>query len=360
MMKIILWSIIAIVLIDVTINYAFESSINNIKPGKLSQYFDYGRSIESKLFRNVSSDNKTAALLTKAGWFKTSEYTNIENNSHLKQKRIYVYGMSFSNRIGKIISKYDKTLDVRMFDGPGAPLNHSYAYYQRHRPHKKGDVVILGILASSLPMINTLTHMTSSFEGPAAHFYPRYKLNDVQLIKKQLPIYSLNELRVAMYDDKQWQDIKETLKKEDSFYDELLFSKNYTDKSVYFRLLKRAWGQRHKFKMLQHYHDETGFKNTDQLIDISRMIVANFAQQVREDGAIPIVILFNNRGFDDHLYTILKSTLMNNNIQYYSTHIDFPADNLTNFIRDGHFTPEIDTSIAMKVLKKIYNLAVNH
>ena len=353
MKKIILWSIAAIILIDVTINYTIDSPTNNIKPSKLSQYFNYGRSIEGKLFRKVGDDNKTADSLAKAGWFKALENTELVNNTTLKQKRIFVYGMSFSSHIGKIISKYDKSSDVRMFDGPGAPLNHSYAYYQRHRPHKKGDTVILGILASSLPMVNTLTHMTSSFEGPAAHFYPKYRLNNDQLIKKQLAIYSLSELRKIMYDNNQWDHVKETLKKEDSFYDEILFSKNFTDKSVYLKLLKRAWGQRHKFKMLQRYHDKTGFKNTDQLIDISQAIVSNFARQVRDDGAIPIVMLFNNRGFDDHLHAILKSTLMNNNIQYYSSHIDFPATNLANFIPDGHFTHEIDISIAMKVMKKI-------
>lgn len=357
MTRIILSSLIAVVIIDVTINYAFKPPQNNIQPGKLSQYFDYGRSIESKLFRKVSKNNKTADIITKAGWFISSKNTALKKNTSDNKRQMYIYGMSFSHHIGEIISKRDNTLDVKMFGGPSAPLNHSYTYYQHHRPHQKGDIVILGILASSLPMINTLTHMTSNFESPAAHFYPRYRLNtNNHLIKKQLPINSLSELRITMHDKNQWFNIKETLKKEDSFYSTLLFSQNYTDKSVYLRLLKRAWGQRHKSKILEQYHNEKGFKNTERLVDVTQTIVKRFAQQVRNDDAIPFVILFNDRGFDDHLYTILKPVLDNSSIQYYSTHSDFPAKKLTNFIPDGHFTHEIDTSIAMKILKKIYEL----
>ena len=356
MTKIILWSLIAIIALDIVINLATEIPKNNIKPGKLSQYFDYGRSIESKLFRKVSNNNETADALTKAGWFELLENSKLDKNPTKTKKRVFIYGMSFSNHIGEIISKQDKTLDVKMFAGPGAPLNHSYSYYQYHRPHRKGDIVILGILASSLPMINTLTHMTSNFEGPAAHFYPRYRLNtNNKLIKKQIPINSLSELRIAMHNEKQWAQVKDTLKKEDFFYNEILFSKNITDKSVYFRLIKRAWGQRIKLKQVQRYHDETGFNNTDRLIDISQIIVRTFAQQVRKDGAFPIIILFNDRGYNDHLYSILKIILKEDRIPYYSTHVDFPASQLSNFLPDGHFTHEIDASIASDILYKIHN-----
>lgn len=353
MTRIILWTLFALLAIDVIISFVIETPKNNIKPSKLAQYFDYGRSIESKLFRRVSNDNKSADIITKAGWYKSNSNTLSKKTTDNNRKRIYIYGMSFSNRIGRIISKRDRSLDVRMFAGPGAPLNHSYGYYQSHRPHQKGDTIILGILASSLPMINTLTHMTSNFEGPAAHFYPRYRINsNNQLLKTELPIKSLTNLRTIMKDKIKWRHVKEKLEKEDSYYNSAIFLQNYTDKSVYFRLLKRAWGQRHKLKITGWYHDQLGFKNTERLIDVSQLIVRKFVQQVRDDGANPIIILFNDRGFDDHLHTILKPILIEDNIQYYSTHRDFPARELTNFIPDGHFTHEIDESIAIKILKK--------
>ena len=353
MIRLVLWSLAAIFLVDIAINSIFKEPINNIQPSKLTRYFDYGRSVESKLFRLVGTDDTNAANITKAGWF-LSDNKLVEENS---RRQIYIYGMSFSNHIGEIISQQDKTFDVKMFAGPGAPLNHSYTYYQRHRPHQKGDIVILGILASSIPRMNTLTHMTKSFESPAAHFYPRYRLdmND-KLIKKQISIDSLSELRLAMYDETRWREVKKILEQEDSFYDPIIFSRNVTDKSAYARLLKRAWAQKHTLEIIQHYHYKNGFKNTDRLIDVSQRLVSDFAKQVRKDGAIPFVILFNNRDFGDHLYVMLKPTLELNSIPYYSTHRDFPAEDLSNFIPDGHFTPAVDDKIAQSILKAISSL----
>lgn len=352
MKKIFIWSLFMVVALDLIISLATEQPKNGVQQGKLTEYFNYGLSIEKKLFRRVSNDNTTAANIAKAGWFKPKN--NPDNKDDSTKKRIFIYGMSFSNHIGDILSKQDKSLDVRMFGGPGAPLNHSFAYYQHHRPHNKGDVVILGILASSLPMTNTLTHITSNFEYPAAHFYPRYKLDaNNKLFKKELHINSLSELRTIMNNKKQWYQVKQTLEANDPFYDDILFSQNMTDKSVFLRLLKRAWGQREKLKTLRRYHDKTGFKNTERLIEVSQAIVRTFSQNVRSDGAIPFVILFNDRGFGDHLYKVLEPVLVNNNVLHYSTHDEYPANKLSNFISDGHFTPAIDTSIAVKVMERI-------
>lgn len=345
-------------IIDVTISYEFEAPKNNIRPSVLSRYFDYGRPIESKIFRLAGTDDLDADNIAKAGWFKgLSDNQNFNNSPENNKQRVLIYGMSFSNHIGKIISKKDRSLDVRMFAGPGAPLNHSYAYYQRHRPHKKGDIVVLGILASSIPRMNTLTHMTKSFESPAPHFYPRYYINeDNQLVSKHIQIESLEELRHAMHNKERWEAIKKSLETDDSFYNEILFTESFTAKSSYLNLIRRAWGQWHTHEIIEHYHDDNGFKNTDRLVDISQIIVANFAEQVRNDGAIPYVILFNSRNYKDHLYTLLESTLKHNNIPFLSTHKDYPAEELSNFISDGHFTPEVDHLIAESVLKDIHKL----
>ena len=362
MVRIILWSLLAMVLLDITIDHIVTSPQNNVRPSRITQYFDYGRSIEAKLFRIVGSDDSNAASLARAGWFEPNplEQTLKLGRTQGSKKNIYIYGMSFSNHIGEIISQYDESLNVMMFAGPGAPLSHSYTYYQKHRPHHQGDIVILGILASSLPRMNTLTHMTASFESPAAHFYPRYRLDvDNKLLEDSVKIDSLSELRRIMYDDVRWCGIKRKLEENDAFYDSTLFVYNLTDASIFARLLKRAWGQKHQLQVMQTYHDNNGFKNTDRLVDLSQLLVTKFATQVRDDGAIPFVILFNNRGFSDHLFDILKPVLDQNNIPYYSTHSDFPAEELSNFIPDGHFTPQIDYKIAMSVLSAVERIQKN-
>ncbi|MCF6203630.1 MAG: hypothetical protein L3J59_08170 [Methylococcaceae bacterium] len=358
MVKLILWSLLSVICIDLSINYLVELPKNNLPSSSLSQYFDYGRSIESKIFRLVGKDDSEAASISKVLWFTPLVDDNKPKIKENHKKRVVIYGMSFSNHIGKIIAELDQTLDVKMFAGPSAPLNHSYNYYQQHRPHNKGDIVILGILASSVPKINSLSHMTANFESPLPHFYPRYHFDSKNnLVKKQIKVNSLSELRKIMNNESSWNYIKKTLEKEDSYYDSVLFLSNFTDKSIYTKLLKRAWGQKHASMVLQQYHDKNGYKNTDRLIDLSGALVLNFAKQVRSDGAIPFVVLFNDRGFNDHLFSMLQPVLDEKNIPFYSTHNEFPATTLTNFITDGHFTPEIDRIIAASVLKEITKIS---
>ncbi|MEJ1487441.1 MAG: hypothetical protein RPU72_03675 [Candidatus Sedimenticola sp. (ex Thyasira tokunagai)] len=358
MLKFSLWTLLGIIAFEVAIAAFVNTPTNNTKPSKLVQYFDYGRSIESKIIRMAGTNNSNADPLLRSGWFADKNTQPIDPERNINTRQVFIYGMSFSNHIGKILSDLDKTLNIQMFAGPGAPLNHSYSYYINHRPHNEGDIVILGVLASSLPRINTLTHMTGSFERPAGHFYPRYRLNKNNLlVKNEINISSLRELRESIHDPQQWGHVKRILSEYDSYYDPIIFEQQITDYSVYARLLKRAWGQRNSISTIQSYHDRTGFKNSDRMVEVARSLVSDFATKVRADKAIPYVILFNNRGYDDHLYKIMRPILTEEKIPYYSTHQEFPTTQLSNFRPDGHFTPEVDHMIAKTVLKEIQKLA---
>jgi len=351
MVKLVLWTVISMITLDAGINRSFGTLENGLKPSQLTRYFDYGRSTESKLLRIIGSENANAANIAKAGW-----YQPVLNVVGVNAKpQVYMYGMSFSNHIGQIIAQETEDFGVQLYAGPGAPLNHSYAYYLRHRPyHKKGDVVILGILASSIPHINTMAHMTSSFEAPATHLYPRYSLdsND-DLIEKKISIYSLNEFREAMQNKERWLSVKNRLSVGDSFYNDVVFSADFADKSTYLSVFRRAWAAKQQQNTTNKYHDHKGFKNTDRMIEVTQKLVSEFALKARQDGVVPMVILFNNRGFGDHLFSILKSVLTKRKIPYYSTHHNFPSTQLSNFLPDGHFKPEVDHLIALAVMKKI-------
>jgi len=348
MVKLILWAVVSMITLDLGVNYLFASPENGVQPSKLTRYFDYGRSTESKLLRIVAANNDEAADIAKAGWFEA-----MPNGVAAKKKpQLFVYGMSFSNHIGGIIAHETDDFDVRLFAGPGAPLNHSYAYYLRHRTqHKKGDVVVLGILASAIPKLNTMGGMTASFEGPTTHMYPRYSLdvND-KLIEKQLPIFSLNEFREVLHNQTQWSQVKRRLSDDDSFYDEVTFSAGFIDKSTYLSVFRRAWAAKHKQNVTNQYFDDKGFKNTHRMVEVAQKIVSEFAYKAREDGVIPFIVLFNNRGYGDHLFSMLNPVLTELKIPYYSTHKDFSATQLSNFLPDGHFKPKVDRLIALDVL----------
>ena len=123
--------------------------------------------------------------------------------------------------------------------------------------------------------------------------------------------------------------------------------------SVYGRLLKRAWGQRSLNANISRYHNSQGFTNHERTVDVARALIADFVDKVRSDKAIPYVILFNDRFYENHLYQSLESVLNRKKIPYYSTHHSFPATELSNFIADGHFKPEIDIAIATEVHEEI-------
>jgi hypothetical protein len=357
MMRTTLWVVFFAIVIDITINSIFTIPYPYSRGEQLANYFEYGRSVESKIVRAVADNDSDAHVSSKIGWFKSRDEIRELTDARESSVNTYIYGMSFSSHIGVILAKIDKSLNIKLFDGPGAPLNHSYAYYESTRPHEKGDIVILGILASSLPLINTMSHMTSSFESPSPHFYPRYRLDDNNnLVKDEIDIKSLSDLRAALNDAEIWRGVKEGLARNDSFHDPFVFERSVLDHSVYFRLIKRAWGQRSLAQNFNRYHDRNGFKNNERMVEVAQRLVSDFVDNVRSDGAIPYLLLFNDRGYDDHLYQMLKSVLNNKDIPYYSTHQRFPATNLANFIPDGHFTPVIDVEIARDVQRQLQEI----
>ena len=345
------------ILFDVMINNIFALPYPYKTGVQLANYFEYGRSVEGKVVRIIADFESKSNDLAKAKWFISKEENPGPSVGRVTGRNVYVFGMSFSRHIGEVLAEIDPSLNIRFFDGPASPLNHSYAYYEFTRPHEKGEVVIIGILASSLPFLSTMTHMTPSFESPWPNFYPRYRIdhND-QIVKDEINIKSFAELQSVMNDAEAWNETKKVLARNDSFYDPVIFEKDLLDYSVYFRLVKRAWGQRSFTHNYNRYHDLNGFKNEDRLIELAQRLVAGFAESVRADGAIPYLILFNDRGYDDHLYQALKPILASKNVPYYSTHQDFPATNLANFVSDGHFKPEINSEMAKEIYRQLTKL----
>ena len=121
----------------------------------------------------------------------------------------------------------------------------------------------------------------------------------------------------AIQNTDSWNEVKRALARRDLFYDPIIFESSIYDQSVYVRLVKRAWGQHSLAANLNRYHDAGGFKNEERLIDLAQALVARFADSVRADGAIPYVILFNDRGYDDHLHQVLEPVLIQKDIAYY-------------------------------------------
>jgi hypothetical protein len=349
------WILIFLFVFDVLINFLFPYPTDPriTSPGQLNVYFEYGRSVEGKLSRMIGPTDESSAAIAQAGWLDPENWrkSNLPvSRAPGKDLLIAIYGMSFSNNVGAAMAEMNSRLAIRGIGGPAAPPNHSFAAYTLDRGRHQADVVILGILASSVKALRTMNGMTWQFEAPAPYTYPRYFVEAGKLKAIWPNILSLAQLRAAFQNRQQWDTYITQLREYDQFFNSFLFQRNLLDNSVIVRLIRRAWAQRHQMMMTNQSHGPTGF-NPELEIPLLRAIVADFAATVKSDGKMPIVLLFNDQGYQDHLFQALKPTLENALIPYVSTHNIAPATDIRNFVGDGHFTPSANKLIAKAVLK---------
>src|SRR5271157_1223059 len=130
------WVIGFLVGFEVTVNSLFPYPTDPRQPpsGRLVVYFDYGRSIEGKIRRLVGPTDETSGPLANAGWIDGDDIAKQPDRaSRSDAMLVSVYGMSFSSQVGTTMAELDPRITPRLFGGPAAPPNHSYASYQRDR-----------------------------------------------------------------------------------------------------------------------------------------------------------------------------------------------------------------------------------
>ncbi|MBR8836306.1 MAG: hypothetical protein DSM106950_20365 [Stigonema ocellatum SAG 48.90 = DSM 106950] len=352
-----LWIIFFLLVIDVAVNFLFPypSDPRISSHNQLSVYFNYGRSLEGKLSQMVGATDESSSALTQAGWIDPDSWKKLHlptTRATGEDRLVAIYGMSFSNEVGAAIKEINSKITLRMIAAPAAGPNYSFAAYNQDRGRHQADVVILGVLASSVKALKTMNGMTWQFEMPAPYTYPRYFLED-DLLKEVSPkISSLAQLRATLASRQQRDAFLAQLRDYDEFFDSFLFEQNFLDNSAIVRMIRRAWAQRHQKAIEQKIHNSHGF-NPENEIPVLRKIVTEFAATAQKDGKMPIVLLFNDRGYDDHLFRALEPTLKSASIPYVSTHKIAPATNLDNFLPDGHFTTSVNKKIAEAVLQLI-------
>lgn len=324
--------------------FATSGTVTKKDIGSLYSYFEYGRSVESKVRQMIGQGAEQHPLLT-AGWLE-SQFSPIVGTG----KTMTVYGMSFAFNAAAAAQEFLDGYQVRSIGGPGAPLSHSYAALEQDPHWSDSDVVVLGILASSLPRIHSLTHMTGSWEAPCPHTYPRYALEESTLRTLQPEIASLQQFLDALDQGEEWNAFVAQLREHDAYFDPFIFP-SVLDESVIVRLMRRGWGQAHTLAIDRSLHSSSGFR--EDLAELGRAILAAFIQQVRLGNRPLVVVLFNDRGYSDHLHNALEATLIKEEVRYVSTHKIAPAEDLSNFVPDGHFTATVNREIGKQLAAAI-------
>jgi hypothetical protein len=352
------WTLVFLILADVCLARVFRPPANpKVEPSTLQRYFEYGRSVEGKLRVMVKPDDAQSAPIVTAGWLGNPEFQRerrqVSQPDHLL---VATYGQSFTEHVFLHAVELDPRVEVRALGGPGAPLGHSFALYQRDRREHQAQVVVIGVLASVLPQLVTLTPMTWGFEAPTPYMYPRYRMVSGQLTSWPAPVETLADFRATLQDPARWTALRNLLAAEDGAFDSFLFDADLLDHSTFGRLFRRAIGHQRQNDFTARFHDAKGFLNTDGILDVGRALLLEFGRTAKADGRLPFVIFFDDRGYPGYLDAAFGQTLRQAGIPYLSSHPIAPATDLTNFIPNGHFTPEIDRRMAEEWLAQLYQL----
>ena len=317
--------------------------------GALVQYFEYGRSVPGKLAR-WEADPDMPANLYETAW--RSDQVALSTERFLAETDgtgpvIRSYGMSFVNNILSQAVDLDPTLIWDGHAGPGAPPNFTYALFEDDRENRRaGDIVVLGILSSSVPAMAALTNSTWVFEQPAPLTYPVYLPKETGLARVDPLIETPAALRAMADDDIARQAWHDQLRRRDLFFASETFGLVWADRSPFLRLVRRSLAKSHIAQT-----DAAILAGAYPYDEVLERMISDFATTARADGQTPVVMLIQTRDpRDPDVLEIARPVLLRGDIPYFATaeHVD-PSDPSV-FLSDGHYRAAVDRFFAERLL----------
>jgi hypothetical protein len=335
------WVAIGLAIIDLAINFlfAYPSDPRNTAPSKLQSYFEYGRSTEGQLLRMTRKDPKETAPITLPGWYETMEVTEFPPKA--PDSIVTIYGMSHAVRLGLALHRVSKRYTPRILGAPGAPTNWSYGAFLRDRGGHKSTAVVLAFMSHNFGIMSSLSAMTWAYDLPMPYTSDRFYLEGGELRTLHPPYATFEAYADALYDPDRWEQVREFFAANDPMYNAAFFRANFLDHSSIFRMLRRSYEQRYLRATRQ-----SGFDPDSESIKVAHAIIHNFAAEARQAGMIPIIYIVNNFGFSDYLYRALAPALRADSVPYLSSHTVVSPDDPRGYLRDSHFTEEVDDRLA--------------
>jgi hypothetical protein len=338
----------ALVLIDAAIGIVARMPNDARKPpSALAFYFDFGTSLEGKLRRLAGPSDSLAAPVAHAGWLDPATWPQPQASG--AKRSIAVYGQSFTYAIMDTLAAHDTSVVLRPLGGPSAPPSHLFALWRVDRRRTHADVCVFGVLASSVRGMGSATAATWEFESPYPYTYPHWHVAGDSLTATWPSVTSLPSLRATLADPARLAAWEQELAREDDGYEPLLFRGGELDHSVLVRLLRRAWAQRQMRERLARLHGTAGYAAGTEAMRVLPVMLAEFARGVRADGGVPVVLLLQDQGYDDHLVRALGPALQAAGVPFVSTDVIAPASVPGNFMPDGHFIGPVNQRLAAVV-----------
>lgn len=344
--RVVWWLIAWLAIFDVGVNIAFGSRAAG--SSSLGRYFEYGRSVEGKLARAMGTDPNKAGQILSAGWITPENLQKLPAQPQAQGDLLMaVYGQSFAMHAANAAATMDGHVTLRGVGGPAAPPSHAYAAYKADAPLRKADVVVLGLLSSSIVDMGSMSGLIWHFENPAPFTFPRYRLAGSQLTEELPLIRTEADFRQAFSQQTDlWRQFTAQLRNSDRGYDWFTFNKSKADSSSVVRLLRRGWVAHSDAYEKGVYDPREGFNPEAEDVKVLKVMLADLSRRTKERGERFVVLLMHTRGQSDHLHATLESSLKASNIDYISTHTLFSANDPTNFLPDSHYVPAANRKLA--------------
>lgn len=340
-------TILLLAVLDGVVAGALHVADSRGKLTGLVRFFDYGRSVPGKhaVWQETLGAVDNPMEASWIGDVLATPMTRMATSDEKPPLTIRSYGMSFSANIFRAALNMDQSLSWDMHVAPAASPNFTFHASQIDRPNREaGDVVVMTFLSSSVPGMASLSNRTWNLEQPMPFTYPIFRAVDGELRETAPMAKSLeDELNPAFFESWALQ-----IRNEDGNYLREAFALPFLDASPFFRLTRRAITSRAETKAKQAVLESFPVAATLQLM------ARQFANDVREDGQMPIIFLIQSRNpADAQLLDMLKPTLDAHNIPYMATveHVD--PTNPGHFRADGHYAYVKDNIFAEAFLELI-------
>ncbi|MEM7768690.1 MAG: hypothetical protein AAF253_14590 [Pseudomonadota bacterium] len=321
--------------------------------GGLVQYFEYGRSVPGKLQRWKERPDMPGNLYEVA-WRRNIIADSAEDFAGEvsdASSTVRAYGMSFVNNILRQAVELDSDLGVDIHSGPAAPPNFTYALFLEDRTNRRpGDIVVLGVLASSIPAMAAMSNRSWLFEQPAPFTYPVFRPSGDELERIDPLVSSAAEERALAETPKHAAAWRQQMAEEDAFASPFSFGAPVLDHSPFARLARRS---------LAIGHIDRTERNllASERLDLGktlRRLIHRFAEIAREDGQSPMVFLIQTRDPSDaDILAMARPALERYAIPYLATAEHFDPRDPAGFLDDGHYRVEVDRLFAERFLQML-------
>jgi hypothetical protein len=345
------WILFYLVVIDVGLNVAFHypRDPRNIKPSRIQQFFEYGRSVEGKFARMTRRTAEESAPIVASGWLEDNAAFVTPKSERHGGPVVSVYGMSHAGLLADDLAKCSPDLDVRFVGAPGAVASWAYSAFVADHRHARSAVSILALMTVGIPKVGTTTGSTMYFEFAYPYSYPRLRVENGVLRAEPPPIASAAAFREALLDESRarWNAYVDWIAANDKYYDPLLFKASFLDRSTFVRLLRRAYASSVGDRLERGVYDHRrGFDPQSEEAKVVQALVVDFARKARDDGSFPVIYIVNNLGTSDHAFRLLEPTLRANGIAYLSSHEICSPNDPRYYLPDSHFEPATNRRIA--------------